>query len=647
MRQRWDLSEQSWVLRAWRPNDWRLESSFARFDARIPDVAPIPVTVPGSVRSALVAAGIIESPYAGVRSRDSEWIENRHWSYTADIPTDVVSAIGAGARVVLRADSLDYSGSVLVGDVTVGDFRGALAPLEFDVTDAVRGGETTLTVVFTSLPEDIGQIGWTSRVRDWKARFNYGWDWTPRIVQVGIAGPIVLETTTGVAIDTFDVVTDLDAATGHGSVRYRGRLVGGVGADARVVVSGPGVEHAAAAILDGEWHEFVLEGVERWVVHPAGPQALYEVALHADADGDSDERHRTVGFRSIRWAANEGAPDGAEPWILEVDGEPTFIAGVNWVPIRPDYADVTEDDYLVRFRAYRDMGINLLRVWGGAARESDTFYRLADEFGFLLWQEFPLSSSGLDNLPPSDDEFCAEFAHIVAAYVEALASHPSIILWGGGNELASPGGEPIPATLEQPALAAAARVVADADPSRRFVATSPLGPRAWAREEEYGTGVHHDVHGPWSFEGPADDWRRYWDGDDALMRSEVGVDGASDLVLLERYGLTGPTDTAEQREALAQLWAHSSAWWLKQFRAWDGAGGLAEWVDANQRRQAEMLAYAAASALNRFPRCGGFIVWLGHDTFPCPVSLSLLDFDGGVKPVARSLARVFGGAMAT
>lgn len=647
MRQRWDLSEQSWVLRAWRPNDWRLESSFARFDARIPDVAPIPVSVPGSVRSALLAAGIIRSPYEGDRSRESEWIENRHWSFTTDLPADAAAAAGEGARLVVRADSLDYSGSVLVGDVEVGDFRGALAPLEFDVTDAVRDGGSSLTVVFTSLPEDIGQIGWTSRIRDWKARFNYGWDWTPRIVQVGIAGPIALVATSGIAIDEFDVVTDLDPATGRGTVRYRGRLDGRAPSGAEVAVSGPGIEHSETAVLDGSWHEFTLDGVERWVVHPTGPQALYDVVLRVTADGDRDERHRTVGFRSIRWAANEGAPEGAEPWILEVDGVPTFIAGVNWVPIRPDYADVTDEEYLVRFRAYREIGINVLRVWGGAARESDTFYRLADELGFMLWQEFPLSSSGLDNLPPSDDEFCAEFAHIAAAYVEALAAHPSIILWGGGNELASPGGEPIPATVDQPALAAAARVVADADPTRRFVATSPLGPRAWAREEEYGTGVHHDVHGPWSFEGPVEDWRRYWDGDDALMRSEVGVDGASDLALLDRYGLTGPTETAQQREELAQLWAHSSAWWLKQFRAWDGSGTLAEWVDANQRRQADMLAYAAASARDRFPRCGGFIVWLGHDTFPCPVSLSLLDFDGTPKPVAGALAGVFGGAMAT
>jgi beta-mannosidase len=646
MRSSWDLSGQPWVLRGWRPNDWRWETSFARFDGRIPDVPAIPVSVPGSVRGALVAAGIVASPYAAVQSRESEWIENRHWSFTTELPDGARDAARAGERVVVRAGSLDFSGTVLVDDAEVGTFRGALAPVVLDITDAVRAGGSSLTVVFTTLPEDLSQIGWTSRIRDWKARFNYGWDWTPRVVQVGIAAPVVVEASAGVTIEQFDVVADFDPETGTGLARYRGRTTGAP-ANSEVVVEGPGVSIREPAALDGDWHELTVPGVQPWVVHPDGLQSMYTVRVRAAAGGDSDERARRVGFRSVRWLANEGAPEGAEPWILALNGEPTFLAGVNWVPVRPDYADVSEDDYLIRLHAYRDIGINLLRVWGGAARESDAFYDLADELGFLVWQEFPLSSSGLDNLPPDDEAFCAEFAEVAGAYVEALSHHPSIVLWGGGNELAAAGDQPIPATIEQPALAAAGRVVADADPTRRYVPTSPLGPRAWAFEEEYGKGLHHDVHGPWSFDGPLEDWRRYWDGDDALLRSEVGVDGASDLAMLERYGLTGPTGTAEERERLAELWAHSSAWWLKRFRAWDGKGTLAEWVEENQARQADMLAYAAASARKRFPRCGGFIVWLGHDTFPCPVSLALLDFDGTAKPVARALARVFGGAMAS
>ena len=99
-------------------------------------------------------------------------------------------------------------------------------------------------------------------------------------------------------------------------------------------------------------------------------------------------------------------------------------------------------------------------------------------------------------------------------------------------------------------------------------------------------------------------WRRYWPSDGALFRSEVGIAWASDFSLLERFGLIPGSAT----EDVYNLWRHSAA---------------------------------ARASKTRFPRCGGFIVWMGHDTFPCPVSLSILDFDGKVKPAGHALAKVF------
>ncbi len=48
-----------------------------------------------------------------------------------------------------------------------------------------------------------------------------------------------------------------------------------------------------------------------------------------------------------------------------VNGVPNFMAGVNWVPIRPDYADVTPEQYRTRLEAYVGMGVTMLVLWGG------------------------------------------------------------------------------------------------------------------------------------------------------------------------------------------------------------------------------------------------------------------------------------------
>lgn len=650
MTSRFDLSTLDWTLRGWRMNDWEHESGFARLEEGRPDVSAVPARVPGSVRGALVAAGVVPDPGYALASRDSEWIENRHWTYQTALPDDAVGELGDDERVVIVADALDYAGVVMMGATRVGAFVGSMVTHEFDITDAWAAGERALTIVFTHVPEDLGQIGWTSRVRAFKARYNYGWDWTPRVVQIGIAGPLTLEHRAGGRITGLQADARRDAGgTGTLALRADLDLAASVGAALEVTVTAPDgavvVDHARAEVDEGSAQLALdLGTVVAWEL---GAGALYTVeAALVSASGDVIDRASTrVGFRRIRWLPVEGAPAGAEPWLLEVNGEQAFMAGINWVPIRPDYADVTEADYRVRLDEYRRMGVNILRVWGGAAREQDVFYDLCDEYGFALWQELPLSSSGLDNAPPTDDAFAAEFARIAEQYARDLAQHPSIFLWGGGNELIEidEAGAPVPLAADHPALAGARGVLERLDPDRRFVATSPTGPSVWGDPQKRGLGLHHDVHGPWESDDTFEGWKAYWDGDDALLRSEVGMGGASSLDLLEAHGLIGPVETAAERADLVQLWSHSSAWWLGPLKKWDGAGGLAEWVDASQQRQAEWLAYAAQATRSRFPACGGFIVWLGHDTFPCAVSLSLLDADGRPKPVAEALGRVFRG----
>ena len=68
---------------------------------------------------------------------------------------------------------------------------------------------------------------------------------------------------------------------------------------------------------------------------------------------------------------------------------------------------------------------------------------------------------------------------------------------------------------------------------------------------------------------------------------------------------------------------------------------LAAYVEHTRREQAEGLAHAARCSKKRFPRCGGFLVWMGHDCFPCPANTSIIDFDHRPKPAWHALREVF------
>jgi beta-mannosidase len=635
----WDLSEGAWLLTGWRQHDWERVASFARLEDGTPDIGPLPVTLPTSVRGPLVREGLAENPFIGQQSRLSEWIEHRHWTFTITLPEGLADARG---RLVLGADCLDGRGRILIDGAVLGEFSNGAIPPHLDVDAAIRRGGRQLAIVFEDSPSDLGQIGRTSLIRDFKARFNYGWDWVPRIVQIGIPGRVwIEEVPPGEANEVrIDRAIILPERTADGAARLQIRAWTTPAAQVQVSVRGPGVDVRATVAGNGEWHAVDVGRAPTWRLH-CDDQGLVDVVVEAPG---GHQVFRRVGFRHVEWRLTAGAPAGADPWLLTINSEPVFLAGVNWVPIRPDTADVTSEQLRERLVAYRDLGVNLLRVWGGAMLEQPAFYDLADELGLLVWQELPLSSSGIDNTPPADPDFVAAFAEVASAYAEQLGHHPCLVLWGGGNELTRVvDGREVPADDSLPALCAAREVLADLDPSRRFVPTSPTGPRVWADPAERGQGVHHDVHGPWEWPGSEAEWEDYWAGDDALMRSEVGIAGASDSDLLRAYGLVGPTDTAGERADLRRLWAHSSAWWLERFAAWDGADGLDGFVRESQERQARMLAVAARHTRARFPAVGGFIVWLGHDAFPCPVSLSLLDFDARVKPAGYALSEAWRG----
>lgn len=643
-----DLGSLEWRLTGWAPYFWRLCQSMETGATAQAEIPPIPARVPGSVQGSLRDAGLLPDWNEGLNARLCEWVENRHWIYEADIPDDWLTPCDS---VRLNALGLDDRGWVWVNGKEVAGFKGSFVPHEFDLTPFLEPSGNRLAIVFDCPPRWLGQAGFTSQMKDWRPRFNYTWDWTSRLVQIGIWDDITLEVTDRVE---FGLVHTRTSCSGDGiSLTVQSKVFGN--ADAWVRIS---LRSAQTVIWDVECTPHDLRAgvtaaglpVERWWPNSKGDQPLYDLRLDlVTPDGViQDTATRRIGFREITWQMCEGAPLEADPWICAVNGEPTFLQGVNWTPIRPNFADVSEVDYRKRLELYRGLGVNVLRVWGGAFLEKQCFYDICDELGLLVWQEFPLSSSGLDNWPPEDEHSVAEMAVIACSYIERRRHHPCLLLWSGGNELQGTldGGRfgcGKPCDLSHPMLKRLSEIVAEEDPKSRFIATSAGGPRFTADETEFGEGVHWDVHGPWNFEGAVDGWwTAYWNRDDALFRSEAGAPGASpvDLIREIKGGFPELPGTEDN-----PLWRRTS-WWIEwhQFVEIEGRepSDLEEYVAWSQGRQAAALSVAARASKSRFPRCGGFIVWMGHDSFPCTANTSIVDFHGRPKPAALSLGEVFG-----
>lgn len=651
MKKVYNLSKLDWKLSGWTPYSWRFLRSMECGAASESEIPPIPAPVPGSVQQALKSAGILPDWNIGFNARACAWVEVRHWMYEVVVPREWLQA---GSRFTLQCLGLDYSGWIRVNGKDAGAFRGSFVPHRFDLTALAEPGEPIrLEIIFDCPPRWMGHFGYTSEITEWKPRFNYTWDWTARLVQLGIWDDAVLEVSDGNELGPVDceaVVMD-DGATGE--LRVKGSVQGEAGASVEVELTGAAGCLLSETISRKDWEagcDWTGLAIDLW--HPNGQgkqQPLYHLRWRLlDRDGNQiDAGERTMGFKQLTWEACADAPAEADPWICRVNGQAVFLQGVNWTPIRPNFADVTVDEYRQRLELYRDLGFNLMRVWGGAFLEKECFYNLCDELGLLVWQELPLSSSGVENWPPEDGESIRAMEEIATSYVARRRHHVSLALWCGGNELMGnlEGGKTgigKPVDTNHPMMERIDALFRRDDPARRFIPTSSSGPRFAAEEVDYGKGIHWDVHGPWMANGALDgDWTRYWQNDDSLLRSEAGAPGASPVdIIREHLG-----DCPEAPFTVENPIWRRTCWWIEwpEFLRQGGArdASLETYVEWSQARQAEALTIAAQCSKNRFPKCGGFIVWMGHDCFPCMANTAIIDFYGRPKPAALALKKVF------
>lgn len=658
-----DLTSLPWTLVGWVPYTWAWLQAGGK-DPTLPDpefrryqcTPEIPARVPGSVQDDLLRAGLLPDWNEGLNAPLCEWVEHRHWEYRTQLK---VPAEWQGRRVLLRCEGLDYAGHILVDGQTVASFRGMLVPHEFDLTDVLRPGRRhRLSILFEEAPHEQGQLGYTSRSQYFKARHVYGWDWCPRLVPLGIWDRIALVSAGAVRLCGCLPYAHYDPVNRTGQLALRLAVqASSVGALACVVrvedgnqviheqvlpcAFAPGRSETSLSIAD-------RLAVEPWWPNGCGARKLYTVTVQLETISglELDRWQGRVGFKRVRWLPCESSPANAEPWLCEVNGQPIFLQGVNWTPVRIPYGSVTREMYAQRLALYADMGVNLLRVWGGAVLEKEDFWALCDELGLLVWQEFPLSSSGADNLPPHDAVALKELSEIAASYIWRRGGHASHLLWCGGNELTARDGRNTPVDAADPTIAVLAGVAARLSPDKRFVPTSPSGPSFGYAPSQGGLGLHHDTHGPWNIEDTLERWRAHWRRHDALFVSEVGVPSCSSAEMLRRYagGMALWPPSLDN-----PFWRYRSPWWV----AWERMAStysfeaardeLERFVSVSQEEQATALAEMVASCKRRFPRCGGVILWMGHDCYPCPANTSIVDYDGNPKPAVAALKAVFRG----
>lgn len=598
-------------------------------------------SVPGGVHKALQQAGIISDPNYEMNSLLCEWVEHRWWVFRTSFPVPIGMK---GMRVELRLEGLDDRSHILLNNKLLGFHEGMFEPAVFEVTDILLFEEDNHLLVVLECPQaEQGQIGWTSKTFTQKARFNYKWDFCARLVNIGIWQGVSLHAWYSAKLEDVSLTSDYSAGKGWLAISAR--------------IEGPSdimcveVEQSGKTICKQTFPADASNSVcsvsieidqpVLWWPNGMGAQPLYNVRLTLLKDDlVSDTWEGRAGIRSLAYHKCEAAPEEALPYLPVVNEKPMYIKGLNLTPLDLRYGDVSNQQYTRIFEALKHMNANLVRVWGGGIIETEAFYRLADEQGILIWQEFIQSSSGIENVPSHDPTFLILLEKNATAAIKAKRNHVSMTFWSGGNELTGEDG--LPATESDPNIRMLGNLCRELDPERLFLPSSPSGPSFGIAEGA--PGKSHDVHGNWQYEGITRHYQKY-NSSDSMLQSEFGTDGMSALASLcaflgeENLHITTMKDNS--------VWQHHGEWWdtlsYRDRPLFGDSFSMEQWVMISQLMQAESLRYIVQSNRRRQFRNCGSIIWQMNEPFPNASCTSLVSFDGRPKHAYYAVKQAFAG----
>ncbi len=416
---------------------------------QIDDTRYIDATVPGEVHLEAMKQGWIGDVCLGLEALRARWVEQCIWSYRREFaaPPEALKQ-----RAWLVFEQLDLVADIVLNGKKIACHRNVFYPCRVEVTGLLRPGANVLTVhVESGLFDTAGRncagmgVNLDSQLtkRPWmrKPQSQHGWDWSTRLLNVGISGAVRLEWTEQPArleavVPLITLSDDLERADLCVRCWTEGLRPQPVEAQLRIELEELSIDQVFPVTIkptvDKVEATVQINHPQLWWPVGQGEAKLYDLRITLTVDGTTVESvARRIGFRKAEMRTTPH-PDGGRYCILLVNNRPIFIKGGNWVP--PDMITARADRprYELLIDRALEANFNMLRIWGGGQYETSDFYDLCDEKGILVWQEFIFACA---KYPAFDEAFLADVTHEARYNVRRLAQHPSLVVWCGNNEM--------------------------------------------------------------------------------------------------------------------------------------------------------------------------------------------------------------------
>ncbi len=627
----------------------------------------IPTEVPEPVHRALQRAGLLPDLEHGLNSLSARWVEDAFWVYRRqfDLPSD---ADANGWRLVL--DLVECHARVWLNGQEIGSACSAHRPHRFLCGPHLRPGRNEIALVVDSGVRSVIDKpvkGWLpDRIslgtrRNWlrKPQYQCGWDWNPRLVNVGLLGSVRLEAGP-LFFDGAGIAHELSDDLGEAEVRLLlsldSELAEGQLARLEWEVAGLHLRgHEEFVLPRGRSLQSCAWKVPRpplWNPVGAGDPSLCTVRWSLEAAGVLHRGSLRTGFRKVEIDQPED-PNGGSRFVLKVNKRPVFCKGANLVPADLLYSTTPAERWRALAVLAKEAHMNLLRVWGGGHYLTDAMADACDELGILVWHDFAYACAKTD---ASDPFLWREAEEEARHQTLRLSSHPCVAVWCGNNEVLQgdaewPNLQGEPKAPHRPIFfELLPKVVAEISPHTPYWPGSPWSPDG-SLPNNPAVGDQH----PWevSLAGRFADWWQYRRRTDRFP-NEGGVLGCSPIESLREF-------LPEAESAV-----HSPAWrHHDNFFAWlpgeSGAEGRAyetfrQWTGLNPKEipledfarlsgvlQAEGVDEYIRNYRRRMFDSASAVFWMFNDSWPVTMGWTTQDHRLRRKPAHHAVRRARAG----
>ncbi len=336
-------------------------------------------------------------------------------------------------RSLLHFEGAGQTTTVYVGEKLAGKHVGGYDEFVFDITDVLPSATTASAAADTTAssssktkkPDGVPIAILCDNSRDLERMPS---DFSDFTLYGGLYRHVNLVYVPGVSFETVHIRTDLPTSTSPAKITVSATLYNpAIAADSLNISvditdsKGVAVHHSQHTLKPwrGATDITTLTVDKPHLWSPAEPH-LYQCRVTLQP-GTADETvsQENFGIRRTEWVQH--GP-------FKLNGERLLLRGTSRHEDHAGYAAAMPDDLLDQeMQLMKDMGVNFIRL--AHYQQSRRVLDLCDRLGILVWEEIPWCRAGV-----GDDVFQEMGRRTLRNMIAQHYNHPSVLLWGLGNE---------------------------------------------------------------------------------------------------------------------------------------------------------------------------------------------------------------------